>query len=251
MGCLYVITSPSGKQYVGITSGTADARWKKHQRNAALGRDHRRGSECVGLYNAIRKYGASEFSFEVLASGVSWEELCSLERAEIRRRNTCSPHGYNLTEGGEGAPGAVASAETRAALSAAQRRLSGDPEHAANRLEYLRRAVAVRAEKWHGKTSEEKLAWAAKAVPKMKAWHATPEGKQSNSLRSKKMWDDADVRNAIVGKMRGAKKAPWTQERKDAAAAKRRLEWADPEMRAKRVEGMRKAASKSKAGVAA
>lgn len=61
MGCLYKLTSPSGKSYIGISSKGLDARWAKHV-------EHALGKRTAGaLYAALRKYGPGTFTREVLA----------------------------------------------------------------------------------------------------------------------------------------------------------------------------------------
>jgi len=49
-GCLYALTFPNGKQYIGITSGTLRRRVNLHRSHANTGRPG-------AVYNAIRKYG--------------------------------------------------------------------------------------------------------------------------------------------------------------------------------------------------
>lgn len=91
MGQLYLLTSPSGKQYVGITASSLERRWKQHCYDAR----HRN----TPLYAAIRKYGAASFALEVLLEG-SWEDLNAAEELEIAARRTQHPNGYNLRAGG-------------------------------------------------------------------------------------------------------------------------------------------------------
>lgn len=103
MGCVYLITSPSGKQYVGMTTRTLAERWAEHCAAA------RQGSDLL-LARAIRKHEADALKVEVLHESDDQDELWALEVEEISRRSTAAPNGYNLTLGGDGmilAPEAV------------------------------------------------------------------------------------------------------------------------------------------------
>ena len=95
---LYVLTSPSGKQYVGITSTTVEHRFSGHKTAAKKGA---RGP----LYQALRKYGADAFRIEVVAVADSWQQLCEMELDAIAGLETRTPHGYNVTRGGDGVLG--------------------------------------------------------------------------------------------------------------------------------------------------
>ena len=115
MGALYKITFENGKSYIGITSNTLKRRMSLH-------RSHAKDGRVSALHAAMRKFGADGHRAEVLVIADDWEYLCDLERRAIAAYATLAPHGYNLTTGGEGAPGWKASAEQRAAIS---RRLTG------------------------------------------------------------------------------------------------------------------------------
>lgn len=115
MGCLYLLTSPSGKSYIGITSKTVEARWKAHNMRVQEGRDQ-------ALQKAIRKYGAESFKVQTLVIADKWDYLCDLERKAIAAFNTKAPNGYNLTDGGEGIVGRVHTEQASANMSAGQKR---------------------------------------------------------------------------------------------------------------------------------
>jgi group I intron endonuclease len=115
MGCLYRITSPSGKHYLGITSKTAQERWKVHVKRTREGRSQ-------ALNDAIKKYGADAFTVETLVIADKWDYLCDLERKAIAAFNTKAPNGYNLTDGGEGIVGRVHTETASKNMSAGQRK---------------------------------------------------------------------------------------------------------------------------------
>ena len=97
MGCLYMLTSPSGNRYIGITKFTAEKRFKDHVYSAGCAR--RRNTP---LSNAIRKYGEDTFGINTLVVADDWAYLQELERRAVKAYDTISPNGYNLTAGGEG-----------------------------------------------------------------------------------------------------------------------------------------------------
>jgi group I intron endonuclease len=107
---VYCLTSPSGKRYVGFTSRGADWRWREHVKAAKSGRK-------LLLYSAIRKYGAEAFSLSLLERMTTEAGAKRAEQLWIKELGTFGPCGYNLTFGGEGTLGCVASDETRAKMS--------------------------------------------------------------------------------------------------------------------------------------
>ena len=99
---IYILTSPSGKQYVG-----------KDKILPSRVRDHLSGNspQCPAIHDAIQKYGRDAFSVEIIQyPGISHKALNAVERWKIRHLQTLSPLGYNLTEGGDGV---IPSEETR------------------------------------------------------------------------------------------------------------------------------------------
>lgn len=113
-GCLYALTFPNGKQYIGITSGTLRRRVNLHRSHANTGRPG-------AVYNAIRKYGTRGFDAKVLVVVSDWDYLCELEQKAIAAFGTMAPGGFNLTTGGEGAPGQIYTPERRAQMSEARK----------------------------------------------------------------------------------------------------------------------------------
>lgn len=93
---VYKATSPSGKSYVGITTSTLSSRKKSHKSTALS------STTNSPFHAAIRKYGFSTFSWDVLFSANSVEELKKKEIELIAELKTQNPYGYNLSLGGEG-----------------------------------------------------------------------------------------------------------------------------------------------------
>lgn len=125
MGELYRLTFPNGKAYIGITSKTARKRFAVHVS------DSRRCGEAYPLREAIRKYGPESVSVMTLVKA-DWDYLKDLERRAIVAFGTKVPHGYNVTEGGDGVLGRPASERQRAAVSAALKGKPRSAEHCAN-----------------------------------------------------------------------------------------------------------------------
>ena len=94
MFSVYCATSPSGKRYVGMTSGTIAERWSRHCRSSRAG-------SPTALHRAIRKYGRDAFVFERLERMTTRQGVALAERLWIARLNTRTA-GYNETTGGEG-----------------------------------------------------------------------------------------------------------------------------------------------------
>lgn len=107
---IYKITNKiTGKQYVGQTVRPIKIRWKAH------------GQDNGYFAKSIKKYGKENFIIEVLEQCKSKKELEQQEIFWIKKLNTLSPNGYNLTEGGEGNLGRKPSLVTRRKMSDAHR----------------------------------------------------------------------------------------------------------------------------------
>lgn len=110
MGCLYQLTFPSGKSYIGITKHSASHRFGGHVKQATNGK-----KRIGAVQRAINKYGAANIIIETLVRA-EWTYLTELEPKAIAAFGTKYPGGYNLTDGGEGNFGLVVSEETREKL---------------------------------------------------------------------------------------------------------------------------------------
>ena len=95
-----MLISPSGRVYIG----------KSVRFGRRLGQHRRRSQKKkTYLYNAIRKHGWERFTklvLEIFPYNVTDTEMSARERFFIKKyRSFERKYGYNLTEGGEGAPG--------------------------------------------------------------------------------------------------------------------------------------------------
>lgn len=90
--CVYIHTNLiNGKKYIGQTSQKPEKRW-----------DNGRGYiTSPKFYNAIQKYGWSNFSHEIIASDLTAENANLLEELLIQEYNTQDDKfGYNIKNGG-------------------------------------------------------------------------------------------------------------------------------------------------------
>ena len=111
MGQLYRLDFESGKSYIGISSKSAEIRFRSHMKAVNGGAD-------TLLCRAWRKYGAPVLT--VLAI-VEDDDLFEVEKRAIAVLNTKTPNGYNSTDGGEGVIGYEHTAEARANIGKAQK----------------------------------------------------------------------------------------------------------------------------------
>lgn len=92
---IYKITNNiNGKIYIGQTLQPVKKRWAQHKR------PYTRKNVSV-IASAISKYGEENFTFELLSSHSSLEELNRAEEQAIAQHNSIVPNGYNLDSGGK------------------------------------------------------------------------------------------------------------------------------------------------------
>lgn len=205
MGTLYMLTSPAGKSYIGISSKTTEDRWAKHVEHA-LGK-----RESGALYAALRKYGHENFKLVTLVIADDWDYLCELERRAIAAFGTLAPAGYNMTLGGEGVVGPRGE-DFRAKVAKAQKVRFANPEE--------RRRMKRIAESIDPKTR-------AIAHAKAAATMRTPEYRERASARTKAQFASEESRE----RARAAGIAAMTDERRADASERMKLVMAEPEQR--------------------
>ena len=94
MGYIYKIRNKiNGKCYIGQTKRKkVNKRWSEHKR-----KDYKK---CTALHSAFEKYGRENFEFSIIIICFD-EDRFKYEKYYIKKMNTLSPNGYNLTTGGE------------------------------------------------------------------------------------------------------------------------------------------------------
>lgn len=108
-GYIYkIVNKINGNAYVGQTICDIKKRFREHK-HASL-------TESTYLYNAMRKYGRDNFTIEQIDTANSIDELNNKEIYWIKKLNTKTPNGYNITDGGSGVKGFHHSKETKKIL---------------------------------------------------------------------------------------------------------------------------------------
>lgn len=194
MGVIYVITNTvNGKKYAGKTLGTAKHRWGQHKAASRKGGQY--------FYRAIRKYGAENFTIEVVDSADTHEELLAKEMEWIKRLNTCDRRfGYNGTLGGESG---VPTPETLAKM----RGRPCSPE--------TRRKIG---EAQKGKIVPRDVVERIAAARRGKGWKPSPEHRaQINSV-----WKGGKHREESKRKIGESNRRLWTPEKRTAMSERRK-----------------------------
>ena len=111
-GIIYCITNRINcKKYIGQTVRSLKERWKDHCKSLKKG-------EKTYLYNAIRKYGITNFIIEFICECPDRDSLNNQEKYYISKYETFdSNKGYNLTRGGFGSSGFKILDETKKKMS--------------------------------------------------------------------------------------------------------------------------------------
>jgi|APGre2960657404_1045060.scaffolds.fasta_scaffold05684_7 group I intron endonuclease len=129
-GSIYVVTNTvTGEQYVGQTRQKAARRWKTHINTA-----NSQATQKYKLTKAIIEHGKESFEFVEVFSAF---DAATLNAAEIKFIEELSPV-YNITKGGAGHRGVVASAETCKARSERLKRQWANTDWRATQIEKLK-----------------------------------------------------------------------------------------------------------------
>lgn len=108
---IYKVTNKiNGMSYIGQTVNDLDKRKREHIRRVLNNKDN------IYFHNALRKYGAENFDWDIIEECDDIDELNKLEVFYIGFYNTYF-EGYNLTRGGDGIVGYKHSEETCQKLS--------------------------------------------------------------------------------------------------------------------------------------
>lgn len=99
---IYEHISPSGKVYVGITCKKPEARWEN-------GAGY---PKCKMFYRAILKYGWNNIEHKIIATGLGEYTAKNMEK-DLIAFNKAKGISYNITDGGEGSLGVIASEKKR------------------------------------------------------------------------------------------------------------------------------------------
>lgn len=239
MGTLYKLTSPSGKSYIGISSKTTEARWKKHV-------EHALGKRASGvLYAALRKYGSDSFKVETLIIADDWAYLCDLEKKVIRLYNTKAPFGYNVSDGGEGVLG-PRSGEVKVRISSAQKKRFQNPEQRALMAQYAAKSAEI-----------AKARHAAQRINGLAPWeqrkhdstlrNGSPEHRALISERTKAAMATPEVKAKIAAAVAQKSASPEWREKISKSKTGKKIGPRSEETKRKQSEGMKAAWARRKA----
>lgn len=195
--CVYMHTNKTnGKKYIGITSQSPpEKRWmngygyKKHSKH---------------FWNAIQKYGWSNFKHEVLLQNETFEYACRAERCLIKHYKAKDRrYGYNSTDGGEGTRGFVHTDEAKAIMSYKHKQMWLDAKYREDRIQKYKEAWQNEEyREWQKQLNIEKCKDPEKrkflsGISKQ-AW-SNEEFRKIQSEISKKRWENEEYRNKFSG----------------------------------------------------
>ena len=162
-------------QYIGITNDLG-RRWARHKG----------ANEDQFIHRAIKKHGVHNFVFTHFADAFTVESAKALERMLIVEHNTLVPHGYNLTEGGDGLFGHKHTEETKAKIRQTNIVTWANPTLRKNTAESISRAVKGKPNGRKGKPNGRKgVPQSTEHTANIKAALNTPASKEKRSKSAK------------------------------------------------------------------
>lgn len=204
---LYKMTSPSGKSYIGITTGRLINRMHRHRAATNAGSQY-------SIHNAIRKYGFKAFTVEVLDEETDIEKLNKLEVVAIAEHGTLYPAGYNLTIGGDGVAGPHSAERTRRMWETMSEE---------KRAEVVEKMTTASRSFWSGVGDEELLAMRLRGADAARNWwkNATPEQLDRRNQRAKEKADNRadEERKRIADVCRAAASSHWANQTEEERVA--------------------------------
>lgn len=202
MACLYMITSPSGKSYIGYSARDAESRFSEHVRSSKAGKTN------SILHHAIKKYGHAQMEVRTLLVGP--EDYCfNLEDSAISSYGTMMPCGYNMIGGGAGLRRMPESVILRRANTL--KATMATPEYKSKALERLRVRYA---------TTD-----AAKNISRsLLEFYSDPENRARASANLEAVRNNPEVQERRIASVRlAAKDADFQKRRTDASTETNRL----------------------------
>jgi group I intron endonuclease len=166
---IYKFTSPSGRAYIGQTKDLS-RRITQHKGTAS----------CRAFNNAIKKHGFENFTREILKENLTVDEANHWEELYIKEHRTLSPNGYNLATGGSNS---IPSEETRAKLSAAQKRRP--PMSEETKMKIMAAKIGVKRSE-EARKSMSKAQIGKKASPETRAKMSLAQQNLSPEIREKR-----------------------------------------------------------------
>lgn len=207
-GSIYVVTNTAtGEQYVGQTRQKAARRWKCHVNTA-----HSKTASKYRLAQAILEYGKDAFDFSEVFSAFDAETLDAVEVGLIAELTSA----YNITKGGAGHRGVIASKEVCLARSERLKKQWADPDWRSAQIEKLHQ-MAKSPEAVERGRRVAALGIAARWANHIKKL-PVPKNK---SATIKASWEDDAVRERRMVGMKAANVRPEVIARRSAASTGR------------------------------
>lgn len=190
----------NNKAYIGQTINKPENRWKEHQRISK----NTDNPDFSYIHSAIRKYGASCFTFEVIDKANTKEELDAKEKQYISSLNTLVPNGYNISSGGQFSK--IIPESSRKKISESKKGPK-NPNYG--------KVLTQEEREFHRQVMLKK--------------YSDPEERLKNGQRMKEVWS----RPGYKEKMHAIRINQFTEEDKKKIGAKSRSMWNDPDFRKK------------------
>ena len=207
MTCIYKITAPNGKSYIGQNVMSVKTRFQLRGDNINLNlsvyglksrmkQHQKKQSNCTLLKRSILKYGWENMKVEVLLY-CEEKHLNFYEKQMISAWDTLAPRGLNCTSGGEA--GKRLSMETRGKIASGMKKA-----HAEGR-------ATVPTEQARTEEAKHKLSESIKALWK----HGHYSGKISEEKREERIRNaSGTVSKSTSGKFRAIIPAGWNKNKK-------------------------------------
>jgi group I intron endonuclease len=186
---IYKITNLiNGKMYIGQTTNLKQ-RWNVHKCITPKTSNNQ-------LYKDIKKYGIDNFKIKKISTSKTQKKAHKKEMHFIKKYNTISPYGYNLSIGGKGANGYKYTKKQKIEHSDRMTKVYNTKEGKA-----LQKQRALLQNKPEVKQ---------KTKNKLKLLRSTPEYRKEKSIEQKRVWANPELRkrhSEII-------KKTWTEKRK-------------------------------------
>ena len=194
MSFIYIIKNTlNNKVYIGQTINIPEYRFKQHIEASTSKKNQ-------AITQAIDKYGRDRFYIDVLEQGdFNKKELNALEIEYIKKYDSLSPNGYNLTTGGK-SNGSI-SEETRKRMSEAQKGKTVSEEtkeklreaNIGKKLDENTKKLLsdISLNLWKNPEFREKV---LKNLPPV-----SEENKEMQRKRLKELWNDPEYRKRMTG----------------------------------------------------
>jgi group I intron endonuclease len=177
-GIIYVITNlVNGKQYVGKTQKSLEARWSGHIIDAL-------GKSKYLIHKAIRSHKPENFSRKEIQHCRTLKTLNQAEIRWIKKLGTLIPNGYNMTTGGEGGVYAPTKADRKKMSAAQTLRFAKEEERAA--------LSATQKRRFENMTEEERAGFRAIMVvaQKLRFANITEDERATISATAKQRFEN-------------------------------------------------------------